>query len=349
MRKPTLHDVARSAGVSYATADRVLNARGGVAEKSVQRVQQAILDLGYERDLSAANLSRRRIYRFRFILPQGDHSFFRILREAVDAEAGLRKSDRIVISVQEVPALDYDALAEVIEGMDRDCDCLAVVAADTPRVAAAISALTAAGLPVVTLVGDAAPGSRAAYVGIDNVVAGRTAARLIRLAHHGRSGRVLPIIGSMAARDHSDRLEGTRQVLAEPGTGLTLMQAIEVHDRADLMRSLVGAALANTPDITAVYSIGGGNRALLDMLSRHPGPRPFFVMHELTPTGRDGLLRDLVDAVIDQKPLQEVAQALDVMRALADGRDLAHTASGITPTIYFKDNIPASGEAGDRT
>ena len=28
MRKPTLHDVARTAGVSYSTADRVLNARG---------------------------------------------------------------------------------------------------------------------------------------------------------------------------------------------------------------------------------------------------------------------------------------------------------------------------------
>ena len=59
MRKPTLHDVARTAGVSYATADRVLNERGGVAQKSILRVRQAIEDLGYERDQHAANLSRR--------------------------------------------------------------------------------------------------------------------------------------------------------------------------------------------------------------------------------------------------------------------------------------------------
>lgn len=349
MRKPTLHDVARRAGVSYATADRVLNARGGVAEKSIQRVQQAIEDLGYERDLQAANLSRRRIYRFRFVLPQGDHSFFRILREAVEAEQTLRKADRIVIEVREVPALDYDALAVLLETMDRDCDCLAVVAADTPRVAAAISALTGEGLPVVTLVGDAAPEARAVYVGIDNVVAGRTAGRLIRLAHHGRRGKVLPILGTMNARDHSDRVEGARLVLAEPGADLALMPAIEVHDRADLMRERVGGLLASDRDITAVYSIGGGNRALVDLLSRLPGPRPFFVMHEVTPTSRDGLARDLVDAVIDQKPEQEVALALDVMRALADGRDLPNTAGGITPTIYFKDNLPQSGGAGDRT
>ncbi|WP_335339677.1 LacI family DNA-binding transcriptional regulator [Frigidibacter mobilis] len=64
MRSPTLHDVARSAGVSYSTADRVLNGRGGVAEKSAQRVLRAIEELGYRRDIHAANLSRRRNYRF---------------------------------------------------------------------------------------------------------------------------------------------------------------------------------------------------------------------------------------------------------------------------------------------
>ena len=82
MRNPTLHDVARAAGVSYSTADRVLNGRGGVAVKSVQRVRQAIEDLGYRRDITAANLSRRRSYRFAAWIPQGDHGFFSAIRRA---------------------------------------------------------------------------------------------------------------------------------------------------------------------------------------------------------------------------------------------------------------------------
>ena len=87
MRNPTLHDVARAAGVSYSTADRVLNGRGGVAVKSVQRVRQAIEDLGYRRDITAANLSRRRSYRFAAFVPQGDHGFFSAIRRAFLAEA----------------------------------------------------------------------------------------------------------------------------------------------------------------------------------------------------------------------------------------------------------------------
>ena len=50
MARPTIHDVARSAQVSLATVDRVLNKRGGVAEKSVRKVLEAVEITGYVRD-----------------------------------------------------------------------------------------------------------------------------------------------------------------------------------------------------------------------------------------------------------------------------------------------------------
>ncbi len=344
MNKPTLQDVARAAGVSYATADRVVNARGGVAEKSILRVQQAIEDLGYERDLHAANLSRKRVYRFCFVLPKGDHSFFRALRTAVDLQQTLRRADRVIISVVEVPALDTEALAEALETDDQTCDCMAVVAAESPRVAAAIAALRERGIAVVTLVGDAAPEGRAAYVGIDNVMAGATAGRLQRIAHLNRPGLILPVLGSLNARDHRERLEGLLRVLAEEPV-LQALPAIQVHDRPDIMRERVSAAMQSP--ISGIYSIGAGNRGLIEVLEGLPGLRPFVVMHELTPTSRGGLMRGLVDAVIDQKPAQEVALAIDVMKAIADGRDWRDPARDITPTIYLKDNLPEPGSQGD--
>ena len=346
MRKPTLHDVAKAAGVSYATADRVLNARGGVAEKSVLRVRKAIDDLGYERDLHAANLSRKRHYHFRFILPNGDHSFFGALRAAVEAEKVQQRADRVMLSVVEVPALDADAQAEALEAEGLECDCIAIVATEAPRLSAAITALATRGIAVVTLVGDAAPEARAAYVGIDNVVAGRTVGRLMRMAHTARPGLVLPVVGSLSARDHRERLEGLQAVLAEEGHTLAALPAIAVHDRPDLMRARLTEALATHPQISGIYSIGGGNRGLLEVLSASPAPRPFVVMHELTPTARSGLERGLVDAVIDQKPAQEVALAIDVMKAIVAGRDWRDPAREITPTIYLKDNLPVTGSAG---
>jgi len=73
MKSPTLNDVARLAGVSYATADRVLNQRGNVAEKSVRKVTEAMDQLGYMRNVAAANLSKRRTYRFAFLATRSTH------------------------------------------------------------------------------------------------------------------------------------------------------------------------------------------------------------------------------------------------------------------------------------
>lgn len=77
---PTLSDVAQAAGVSYATADRVVNNRGNVARKSIDKVRDAVDRLGYVRNVAAANLSRRRVYRLAFLISSGTNAFFNRVR-----------------------------------------------------------------------------------------------------------------------------------------------------------------------------------------------------------------------------------------------------------------------------
>ncbi|MFE6735202.1 LacI family DNA-binding transcriptional regulator [Microbacterium sp. NPDC057650] len=56
---PTLHDVARAAGVSLATASRVLNgSERKVAESYRERVEQAAAELGYTANISAQSIAR---------------------------------------------------------------------------------------------------------------------------------------------------------------------------------------------------------------------------------------------------------------------------------------------------
>jgi LacI family transcriptional regulator len=53
-------DVARTAGVSVATVSKVVNSRYGVAQATVDRVQQVIEQLGYEASLGAQSLRSHR-------------------------------------------------------------------------------------------------------------------------------------------------------------------------------------------------------------------------------------------------------------------------------------------------
>jgi DNA-binding LacI/PurR family transcriptional regulator len=59
-RPPTLHDVARLAGVSYQTVSRVVNDSPNVSKKTRARVQQAIEQLGYQPNKAARSLITRR-------------------------------------------------------------------------------------------------------------------------------------------------------------------------------------------------------------------------------------------------------------------------------------------------
>ncbi|MCV5232576.1 LacI family DNA-binding transcriptional regulator, partial [Escherichia coli] len=80
-------DIAERAGVSLATIDRVLNMRPGVHAATRARVEAAIAELGYVRDIAAANLAKGRNYSMIFILPGNDNSFMATLRAEVRAAA----------------------------------------------------------------------------------------------------------------------------------------------------------------------------------------------------------------------------------------------------------------------
>ena len=56
--RPTVHDLAKAAGVSLATVDRVLNRRSGVRDETRRKVDEAVSAIGYVRDVAAATLPR---------------------------------------------------------------------------------------------------------------------------------------------------------------------------------------------------------------------------------------------------------------------------------------------------
>ena len=342
MKAPTLSDVAARAGVSYATADRVLNGRGGVAPKSVEKVNRAVCELGYVRNVAAANLSQNRIYRFAFVIPTGDNAFFTRVRELVNRTRDLVKPERVAVTIKDVAPFDPAALGDLLSRIeDEGYDGLAVVGSEGAGVVAALRDLRESGTAVVTLVSDVEPDARDFYVGIDNLSAGRTAARLIGLAHGGRPGRVQPVLGALQARDHRDRLQGFRDTLHEHFPQLSLAPEIEGRDRHDIVEDRLGRALQGDPGITAIYSLGAGNSGLFRLLERLPAerPRPVAVVHELAGLSRRALETGLIDVVIDQRPEDEIRLALGILRQVSDRRTVAPP-QPIVPAIYVKENLP---------
>lgn len=342
MGRATVHDVAKAAGVSLATIDRVLNRRGGVRTATIERVEQAIARLGYRRDTAAAMLAKRHEYRFAFVIPTGVNTFLANLAAEIRRLADFYRGERVFVSIVEVPPFDDTALAKALGDLEtQSLNGAAVVATDNATVREAIDRLVASGVCVTTLVSDVPASKRAHYIGIDNSAAGRTAASLMGRFLRGESGRIAIIAGSMLLRDHAERRFGFEQVLRTEYPALVPLPAIEGRDNAAVAEEALGALLDSHPDIVGVYSLGAGNRGVLAALrKRGLAGKICVIAHELTAHSRAALSDGSFAAILNQDPGHEARSAIRILRALADGAAIDPGQERIRIDIYLRDNLP---------
>src|SRR5271156_7160459 len=78
----TLKDLAREAGVSVATLDRVLHGRAGVRAETARRVREAIERHGGNASGEAESF-RGRVCKLAFVMPTGDNVFMRVILDQI--------------------------------------------------------------------------------------------------------------------------------------------------------------------------------------------------------------------------------------------------------------------------
>jgi len=344
-RRATVHDVARTAGVSLATVDRVLNGRPGVRSETADKVAEAIRILDFRRDVSASLLARARDLSVTFLIPDGGNAFMAALNAAIARQAQALKGERLSIQARPVHAFDPEALGAALLSLDpRSTDCAVIVATEHETVRRAVETASRRGIAVVTLVSDLPGSARRQFVGIDNVAAGRTAASLLGrfCPLEGRSRRIGIIAGSLGLIDHRQRLDGFVAVMEAEFPGHELIGPREGFDD-DARTEAAAAALLEGPPLAGIYNLGAGNAGLVAALERAGvagGLR--VVAHELTDTTRAALRSGAIDVVIDQNPDGEIAAALAIARGYAMGESAHPAAPPPAPIeigLFLRDNL----------
>jgi len=340
--KPTTHDIARVAGVSLATVDRVLNARPGVRSITVERVRNAIDELGYVRDTAAANLARKRYYNLLFILPAIANDFIVSIEQQIELLTATLVTERTRVRYKKVTAFDPQETVKVIGGIDpAEVDGVAIFGPETPSVRDEIGRLKNKGIAVVALVSDLPSSGRDHFVGIDNVSAGRTAAQLMGRFLSERNGRILVVTGSRLARDHLDRRLGFDEVMANDFPDQSVLPSLEALDDPELLAKLLPETFKTFPDICGIYSSAAGNEGLIRFLrENNVGNEIVVVGHELTQPTRLALNEGTFDAIISQDTGHLVRSAIRLLRATVDEVPFNSAQEVIRIDIYLKENMP---------
>lgn len=232
----TLLDVARLAGVSEATASRVLNGRRYVAVATRERVERAAFDLDYVPHHAARELSTSRTATIALLVhhaqypAHGEGTFSSRVVDGISRALGAAGHDLLYVPIDDA-RVGHIGQLPAIGG--RRADGLIVLGPAFPRTA--VQALAAIGRPMI-LVDNRFPGTDAVLA--DNRAGMRALAHHL-VAEHGYR-RIACFAGPASWPSTAERLAGIRDIVTSAGAELALLRAREttMRDGASLVDRL---------------------------------------------------------------------------------------------------------------
>jgi LacI family transcriptional regulator len=340
--RPTIHDVAREAGVSSATVDRVLNGREKVREETARKVYEAARLIGYH----AASLIGQRVHadlprlRLGVVLHKERQSFYQQFKieteRAVTQATGVRASVLVEFAASQSPK-DF---TELMEGMVGRVDAIAATAVTHPEVTEAVVRLNAKGIPCFSLLNDFAQGVRQNYLGLNNLKVGRIAAHMIATAAH-HAGKIAVFVGGYRWHGHELRETGVRSYFREYAPQFQVLDTLINLETRQLTYEATLDLLSRHPDLRGIYCAGGGMEGAIAAVreARAPG-EVALVVNELTPESRAALIGRHVTMVIGT-PLQRLCD--DLVRlateAVSDGMAPVQGQHFLPPDLYLPESV----------
>ncbi|GAA0655433.1 LacI family DNA-binding transcriptional regulator [Kitasatospora atroaurantiaca] len=248
--RPTLESVAERAGVSRATASRVVNGGTGVRESLREKVQRAVDELGYVPNLAARTLVTRRNQAVAVVVAEPESRlfsdpFFAQHLRGISRELSAADNQMVLLLVED--QRDYDRVGRYLAGGHVDGALLFSLHHSDPLPEMARKV----GLPTVIGGRPGWPGAESdrelVYVDSDNRGGARLAVQ--HLQSLGRT-RIATITGPLDQTSSIDRLDGYRDLLPDGDPELIAEGDFTPDGGGRAMAEL----LARRPDLDAVFA-----------------------------------------------------------------------------------------------
>jgi LacI family transcriptional regulator len=270
---PTIHDVARVAGVGVGTVSRVINDSLGVKPVTRQRVLAAINELHYSPNLIARSMISKRTNTIGIVVPFFTRPFFIEVLQGVAEAIAFSGREIVIYNVETNEQRDhyFRTLPK-----QRKVDGLLVISLSPDT--AATTTLKEAEMPVVLV--DAYSPQLTSLV-VDNVEGSYQAVKCLIEHGHRHIGFINGIIeGDFHFNQANDRLIGLHWALGEAG----------LHFEPELV-------------LTAEWTRLGGRQAALQLLTRTDRPTAIFAASDIQAFGVLEAARSLCLSIPDDLSL----------------------------------------------
>ena len=268
--KVTMEQIANTVGVSRGTVDRALHGRKGVNPQIAEQILNVARQLGYRSGSEIKPAGRQKKLALGFVLREGRGFWVDVMAGIKRAAAELAEFNVEIIVRRFAGYKPEDELNCINEVMDEGAAGLAVVPINDGRIKARLSEITASGVPVVLVnqeINDAEEIGALCYFGSDYVLAGRTAAGMLKLCHPPGRIELGVFCASRNMFSQSTRITGFLQEIDRLGLSCHLIDILNFYRGTEGSHALgtydqAVSFLKKHPETTAVYTVGGRSSAV---------------------------------------------------------------------------------------
>jgi LacI family transcriptional regulator len=187
----------------------------------------------------------------------------------------------------------------------------------------------------------------AGYVGINDRIAGRTAAWAIARCA-SRAGPVRILIGSHGYLGQENREIGFRTYFREKAPTFRILQPAVCSDDPEIIayKETIEMLHGSEKQAVGLYSIGDGIRGTIRAVEESQlSPKPAYVYHVITSPTRGGLIKGRVDVIIAPDMLELARAALQMCLTVKDAPRLTKQTAIVPFLIYTSENALESTSA----
>lgn len=322
-----IETIAKLAGVSRGTVDRVLHNRGRVKPETLERVHAAMKELDYQPSaLGRAFYMARQNNQIGALIALREPDFQRQILDGVESGAAYAKQHSVEVLLEFAPPDNEAAYLEALDRLSRkNPRGLVFRGIQSEAVAARLRALRDQGVLLVSYNEDVEPGLRNCYVGENARQGGACAAFLIRQSCPGE-GRTLVMGVDPSHYSNVERIQGFMDCFRQlPGGAEAAVEVVYGQGNHETSCRVTRESLAAFPDLTGVFVSGAGlSGAAQAVDDAGLSGRVKIVGYDATESNVAYLKKGTVQFLIDQAPYSQGYQSVRLLTdAIFRGRGLA--------------------------
>lgn len=308
MKRVTIKDIAKIAGISRGTVDRVINNRGNVDPVLEDKIKKIARDLGFRKNVIASNLASQKTLKISVVVPDPESDlFWNIPVKGIKSALSYLELHGISTEYHLFPISDREVFCLKLENaLAALPDAILLAPIYTNETLEYLQIGQNNNIPFITINTELQHPNILSYIGQNSFQTGFLAGRLIQLSS-AKKGPIAAINlghGMHNAMHYSEKINGIEQFFSPHDHSDFPIITAECSEYKDpeRLRAFFDDLISSNPDISAFFFTNSRAYRLLQLLSPEEIGRYNFVGYDLIDQNIALLKEGKINFLINQNP-----------------------------------------------